>query len=213
MKLHCGLSRSPRTTRPSCNCSDFKAPRVERCGQAPQATRLDQQRSPSTCSVAPVLVGKGDDRLRDEFFLVSAPSARLRVLQTSSSAFDIAWMSLGSSALSLRNATLVMGGTPHAFHAIRSRAKIRCEYAQKSWQSICREPILRRSSIEAPCRRASMTERCERSRLIGADTLNAQQQESTARVPFSGRVQFARAAPQIADAGLAKASRNIQHAH
>jgi hypothetical protein len=45
---------------------------------------------------------------RNSFSLL-ASSARLRIVQTSSSAVDIAWMSCGPNTLSLGNGTMVMG--------------------------------------------------------------------------------------------------------
>jgi hypothetical protein len=52
---------------------------------------------------------KGDDLLREPLFSLLSSSARLRIVQTSSSAVDIAWMSCGPNTLSLGNGTMVMG--------------------------------------------------------------------------------------------------------
>ena len=71
--------------------------------------------------VALALVGKGDNILCQESLSRPASSATLRILQTSSSATDIAWMSLGPNTLSLWNGTMVHG-PPLASKQERPRA-------------------------------------------------------------------------------------------
>ena len=53
--------------------------------------------------IALALAGKGDDLFREEFSIAFGFVARLRILQTSSSAVDIAWMSCGLNTLPSRS--------------------------------------------------------------------------------------------------------------
>ena len=58
--------------------------------------------------IALALAGKGDDLFREEFSIAFGFVARLRILQTSSSAVDIAWMSCGLNTLPSRYRMMVM---------------------------------------------------------------------------------------------------------
>ena len=58
--------------------------------------------------IALALAGKGDDLFREEFSIAFGFVARLRILQTSSNAVDIAWMSCGPNTLPSRYGMMVM---------------------------------------------------------------------------------------------------------
>ena len=92
--------------------SGLKALRHERHERAPTPTRLGNELLPQQVvaqkrGIALVPAREGVDLLREELSFAFR-SRRLRMLQTSSKAVDIAWMSCGPNTLSLRNGPMVM---------------------------------------------------------------------------------------------------------